>query len=90
LAKGGALFESELNFAVITGHMLLTMVKGSAFHLYLSTVAPILSRHLSEVRQIASDEHDAEERNADERNAEEGDAEPGTTSGILSRPTLRQ
>jgi hypothetical protein len=75
LAKGGAPFESELDFAVITGHMLLTMVKGRAFHLYLSTVAPILSRHLSEVRQIASDERDAEEREADERDAEKHDAD---------------
>ncbi|KIJ89769.1 hypothetical protein K443DRAFT_126671 [Laccaria amethystina LaAM-08-1] len=75
LAKGGAPFESELDFAVITGHMLLTMVKGRAFHLYLSTVARILSRHLSEVRQIASDERDAEEREADERDAEKHDAD---------------
>ena len=82
LAKKRATFEKDLDFAVITGHMLLTMVKGRAFHLYLSTVAPILLRHLSEVRQIASegrqiasDERDADEHDADERDAEEHDAE---------------
>ena len=84
LAKERAPFENELDFAVITGHMLLTMVKGRAFHLYLSAVAPILLRHLSEVRQIASDEYDADKRDADKRDAdkrdaEESDAKPGTT-----------
>jgi Tfp pilus assembly ATPase PilU len=62
LAKGGVPLENELDFAVITGHMLLTMVKGRAFHLYISTITPILLRPLSEVHQIASDKLDTEEQ----------------------------
>ena len=89
LAKNRAPFVNEVDFAVMTGHMLLTMVKGRAFHLYLSTVAPKLSGLLSEFRQIpsegrhvpseggpiASDERDAEARDAEARDAEARDAE---------------
>jgi hypothetical protein len=94
LKKKRAPFKNELDFAVKTGHMLLTMVKGRAFHLYLLTVAPILSRRLSELRQIASEGCHAEENDAEESEAEgseveeseaekikaeESEAEPGTT-----------
>ena len=63
LAKKGEPFNSEVAFAVEITHVLLTMVKGRAFYLYLSTATPILSKYLAEVRQTVSDENndDAEE-----------------------------
>lgn len=46
LAAEGKSLESTLGLAVKTGHALLTMVKGRAFHLYLSTIAVKLSSFL--------------------------------------------
>lgn len=62
-AKDGKPFEDNLDRAVETGHALLTMVKGRAFYLYLSTIAFKLSKHLSRAkssRRIESEEHDEE------------------------------
>jgi hypothetical protein len=59
-ANDGGPFEVNLDRAVETGHALLTMVKGRAFYLYLSTIAPNLSMHFSEDSQIESEERDAE------------------------------
>jgi len=42
LAQERASFETELDLAVKTRHMLLTMVKGRAFHVYLSAIAVLL------------------------------------------------
>lgn len=58
LAKERKPFNDEAAFAAEIGHALLTMVKGRAFHLYLSTAAPILSKRLAKVRQAVFDEND--------------------------------
>jgi hypothetical protein len=59
-AKDGEPIEDILNRVVETGHALLTMVKGRAFYLYLSTIASKLSKCLSERSEIESEEDDAE------------------------------
>jgi len=85
LAKKRVSFEKELDLAVNVGHMLLTMVKGKAFHMYLLAIDPTLvnlykdhrmatepHRLASKARQIAFDEREADQRDADEREIESG------------------
>ena len=59
-AKNMEPFEADLNHAVETGHALLTMVKGRAFYLYLSTIVSKLSNNFSEGSRIVSEEQDVE------------------------------
>lgn len=66
LAKDFKPFNDEAASAAEIGHGLLTMVKGRAFHLYLSTTARILKKHISRFREAVSDEIDADEIDADE------------------------
>ena len=78
-AKDEEPFEDKLDCAVKTGHALLTMVKGRAFYLYLSTIAFKLSDGRIESEERDAEERDAEEHDAEERDAEEGDVKAGTT-----------
>jgi len=78
LAQNGESFECILDLTVKTGHTLLTMVKSRSLHLYLSTIAPELSRLLPKDSHIEPDRRNAQERNNEgrdneERNDEEGD-----------------
>jgi hypothetical protein len=66
-AKKRESFGVDLNSAVQTGHALLTMVKGRAFYLYLSTIKSKLS---SSVRNVEK-ESNVEESNADAEEREE-------------------
>jgi hypothetical protein len=92
LAKKRVSFEKELDLAVNTGHMLLTMVKGKAFHMYLLAIEPMLVnlyndhqiateplRLVSKARQIASDEREADQCEADQHDADEHEIESGST-----------
>jgi hypothetical protein len=88
LAKKRVSFEKELDLAVNIGHMLLTMVKGKAFHMYLLAIDPTLvnlykdyrmatepRRLASKARQIAFDEREADEHEADQRKADQREAD---------------
>jgi hypothetical protein len=68
MAHKGNPFEDSLGHAFVIGHALLTMVKGRAFYLYLSTIALKLSKCRFEGSQIGSDK----------RNAKTHDSEQGT------------
>jgi len=78
LAEERESFENILDLTVKTGHALLTMVKGRAFHLYLSTIAPELLSLLPKDSHIEPDERDAQERNNKGRDNEGRDANAGT------------
>ena len=75
LAKKRESFENILDLAVKTGHALLTMVKGRAFHLYLSTIASELSSFLPKDSHIEPDRRNNEGRDNEERDNEERDNE---------------
>jgi hypothetical protein len=76
LAKEGESFQDILDLTVKTGHALLTMVKGRAFYLYLSTIGSKLSSLLHKGSHIETDRLHDEERNDEECDAGVG---PGTT-----------
>ena len=87
LAQERASFETEVDLAVKTGHMLLTMVKGRAFHVYLSAIAvPLLSLSLEYQKEkqhkrlrlaLASEARQiaSDERDADGHDADERNAD---------------
>ena len=103
LACNKVSFENELDLAVDTGHMLLTMVKGRAFHMYLSAIAPLFSdlsnryqmanerlRLASKARQMQSGERDADQHEADQREADQREAdEREIESGSTLYPPIR-
>ena len=84
-------FGDKLGPAVKTGHAILTMVEGRAFHLYLPTIVSKLSKTLSKCNRIRAElratsrgrgvkERSAEEQNteihgADKQGVEERDVE---------------
>lgn len=75
LVKKRESFENILDLTVKTGYALLAMVKGRAFHLYLSTIASELSSLLLKDSHIEPDRRNAQERKNEERDNEEHDNE---------------
>jgi hypothetical protein len=85
-AKNGESFGDDLNSAAQTGHALLTMVKGRAFYLFLSTAKFKLS---SEERDVQEESNaDAEERERDRNVTTLWDPlrEPNTATTALWKP----
>jgi hypothetical protein len=82
-AKDKKSLEDKLDPAVKTGHTLLTMVKGRAFHLYLSTIAPKLaSQHSILLSNDALTERDAQGCNNKDCDNDKGeDNEGGDAEG---------
>ena len=86
MIENGEQFGDKLGPVVKTGYVILTMVEGRAFHLYLSTIASKLSKSYSEFSRIRAEKcaaegcgADSEECGAKKCSAEEQDVKTDMT-----------